>query len=145
MNFNDTQQMRGDLSVTINRNGQPIEHFEEKNMIVSAAKTMLAQLVAGDGAGKTISHIGFGVSSSAVTPDDTSLSSPFWRPLSGHSYPKAGQVKFDFVLATTEANGMSIKEFGLRTTDGVLFSRKVRGTIEKNSDISLEGSWTITF
>lgn len=146
MNINDSQTMSGELTITArNKNGEIVSQFTDKNMIVNAAKTMLAQLIAGDGAGKSITHIGFGTGSAAATPSDTNLTNAFWRPLSSHSYPKAGQVQFNFILATTEANGKQIREFGLRTSDGVLFSRKVRGTIEKNDDISLEGSWTITF
>lgn len=146
MQIEDTTTLRGDLQVTIrSRTKGVIERFEEKNMIVNAAKTTLAQLIAGDAAAKSITHIGFGTGSAAATPTDTSLTNAFWRPISSFSYPKAGQVKFNFILATTEANGKTIREFGLRTSTGQLFSRKVRGAIEKNDDISLEGSWTITF
>jgi len=106
---------------------------------------MLARLISGAGSGDSVTHIGFGTGSSPASPNDTELTATHWRPLSGHSYPAPGQVMFSFNLGTTEANGLTIREFGLRTSSGELFSRKVRGGIEKNSDISLEGTWTITF
>jgi len=147
MDITDAVKMTGTLEIGVIRksDGLLIDHWRDENLIVDGAREMLARLIAGDGTGDTITQIGFGTSSDPASPNDTGLTSAHWRPLSGHSYPSAGKVRFDFVLSTTEANGLTIREFGLRTASGELFSRKVRGGIEKNSDISLEGTWTITF
>ena len=41
---------------------------------------------------------------------------------------------------------MAILEFGLLTGGDVLYARKVReAALNKDSDISISGSWTITF
>lgn len=144
MRIDDGLTLRGELEVAVVRNGLLVDWWQDKNLIVNGAREMLAQLIAGDGDGKAVTHIGFGTSGDAASPDDTALTGGYWRALSGHSYPEPGKVRFSFVLSTTEANGMTIREFGLRTSDGTLFSRKARGAIEKNDDISLEGTWTIT-
>lgn len=145
LRFRDHQDMAGILELRIYRHGQLIDHFRDKNLIVNGARDMLARLVAGDGSGEAVTRIGFGSGSSPASPDDASLTGAYVRSLTGHSYPQAGQVRFEFALATSEANGIGIREFGLITASGELFSRKVRGLIEKNDDISFEGSWTIIF
>jgi hypothetical protein len=78
--------------------------------------------------------------------DDTALTSPYVKNLAGAAYPQEGQVSFSWNLTTSEANGKAIMEFGLLTADGKLFCRRTRTTpINKESDISLEGTWTIIF
>ena len=144
MQIQDGLTLKGELEVAVMRDGLVVDWFRDSNLIVEGARDMLAQLIAGDGNGNAVTEIGFGTNGDAASPDDTSLTGSYWRPLSGHTYPALGKVRFEFALSTTEANGVAIREFGLRTSDGSLFSRKARGTIEKNDDISLEGTWTIT-
>jgi hypothetical protein len=146
MNLSDTPAPpRGVLHVQVYRHGALIDEFEDDNLIVNGARDALARLIGGDVGGKTISKIGFGTASGGPSPNDTTLSSAYVKPLAGKTYPAAGQVRFSWTLATSEANGKAIREFGLICTDGSLFSRKVRGVIEKENDISLSGTWTITF
>lgn len=145
MRFSETERLRGIFQLRVIRSGQVIEEYLDENLIVNVAKDALARLIGGDGAGKTITKIGFGTSGAGPFPADTALTAAFVKTLSGHSYPVTGQVKFDWSLGTTEGNGLAIKEFGLICSDNTLFARKTRGSIEKADDISLEGSWTIIF
>lgn len=146
MNLSDTPPPpRGVLHVQVYRHGALIDEFEDDNLIVNGARDALAQLIGGDGAGKTVAQIGFGTSGDGPSPDDAALTGAYVKNLSGRTYPAPGQVEFSWSLATSEANGKAIREFGLICTDGSLFSRKVRGVIEKENDISLSGTWTITF
>lgn len=145
MDIKESIQLRGTLEVAVIRDDRLIDWWKDENLIVNGAREMLARLIAGDGAGDSVASIGFGTGSAPASPNDTGLTAAHWRPLSGHEYPAPGKVRFRFALSTAEANGLTIREFGLRTSSGELFSRKVRGGIEKNSDISLEGTWTITF
>lgn len=143
---NKTNGLRGELVIRVSRRGVLVERIHEPNMIMSAAKDVLARLIAGDGAGKTVTRIGFGAGGQAASPDDTGLTNPYIKPLSGHLYPGPGVVRFNWQLAEGEANGMVIRELGLLTADGLLFARKVRaGGIEKAPDISLDSYWEITF
>jgi hypothetical protein len=142
------KSLRGILRYTIFKNGVPIEDVEEQNLIVTVGRTKMARLLAGDVAGNHVSKIAFGTNGTAPALTDTQITSAFTKNLLGFSYPAAGQVKFNWNLTTTEANGKAILEFGLICEDLTLFSRRIRESgkpINKESDISLEGDWTIIF
>jgi hypothetical protein len=137
--------LRGIFELRIIKNGTVIEQYKDENMIMNVAKDALAKLIGGDGSGKAVTKIGFGTNGSGPTPDDTALTNAHVKSISSRSYPQVGQVRFNFNLATTEANEKTIREFGLICSDNTLFARKTRGAIEKSSDIAFEGSWTIIF
>ncbi len=127
------------------RRGELLDSLDEPNLIVEGAKNQLSRLVAGSGTNRHITHIGFGVGTSAPSPGNTGLSGAYWKSIGSVEYPAAGQVAFSWSLATSEANGLVITEFGLRCADGTLFARKVRNPIHKSDDLSLTGVWTIIF
>lgn len=137
--------LEGVLEIQIFRRGVLVETISGENLIVNAAKSQLARLVAGDGAQRYIQKIGFGTGTSAANPNNTTLTAAYIKNLSGHTYPEAGQVQFAWALSNAEANGKTITEFGLICADDTLFSRKVRAPISKDDDISLTGTWTIIF
>lgn len=141
----DTITIRGSLRFKVKKNGVTIEEFEDHNMIMNVAKDAMARLIGGSGSGKTITKIGFGTNGNGPTPLDTGLTGSYSKNVASVSYPTTGQAQFNWLLTTSEANGMSIKEFGLICGDTTLFARKTRGAIEKQDDISLDGSWTIIF
>lgn len=145
MKFFDNQPMRGDFRLEVRRNGVLEQVFEERNLIVNGAKDQLARLVGGSGANRQITQIGFGIGAAAASPGNTALTSAYTKPVTSVEYPTTGQVRFNWTLSTAEANGKSITEFGLVCADGTLFSRKVRAPIQKESDLSLSGAWTIIF
>lgn len=145
MNFSDEQPMRGDFRLEVRRNGVLVDVFEEKNLIVNGAKDQLARLVGGSGANRQITQIGFGTGAAAASPGNTALTAAYTKPVTSVEYPTTGQVRFNWTLSTAEANGKSITEFGLICADNTLFSRKVRAPIQKESDLSLSGAWTIIF
>jgi hypothetical protein len=138
--------MKGELELFIRRNGQLIEHYVDKNLIKTDAKTLMAKFIAGDPA-SPITHIQFGTSVAVISPDDEyNISNPVEKSLS-HTFPTPNSVRFAFTLLGNEALGKSVKEFALRCQDGTVFSYKNRGgaAIDMDLDIEVEGSWTITF
>lgn len=137
--------MRGDFRLRIYRNGVLVEEQHDPNMIMNVAKDAMARLIGGDGAGKDVSSIGFGVNGIGPNPDDTALTGIYSRPVTGVTYPATGRAAFAWTLGTSEANGMAITELGLLCGDGTLFARKTRGVINKEADLSLDGVWTIIF
>lgn len=145
MQFHDQQALRGDFYLELRRHGVLIDVLEEKNLIVNGAKNQLARLVGGSGAGRHITQIGFGIGQAVAAPTNTALTSAYVKPVASVEYPATGQVRFHWSLSTAEANGVSITEFGLICADGTLFSRKARAPIQKESDLSLSGAWTIIF
>lgn len=145
MIINDNISLRGELSITLHRPGQPPQTITERNMIMMSAKSALARLIAGQGTGKNINRIAFGTNGAGPTPNDQAISGAYTKAVSGITFPAEGQVRFAFALGESEANGLNIRELGLLCADGTLFARKVRGLIEKTSDLSITGSWTIIF
>lgn len=137
--------MRGDFRLRIYRNGVLIDEQHDPNMIMNVAKDAMARLIGGDGAGKTITKIGFGSNGVGPSPNDTTLTNQYSKPVTSVTYPATGQAAFSWTLGTSESNGLAITELGLVCSDGTLFSRKTRGAINKAADLSLDGVWTIIF
>lgn len=136
----------GHFRLWVWRNGVLVEHDDHPNIIVDLAKEQQARLLGGDVTNRSITKIGVGTGVNAAAAGNTSLTSAFTRALTGTTYPAAGQVRFAFTIAAGEANGKAITEFGLFTAGDVLFARRVRtGPLQKESDLTLTGTWTITY
>ena len=145
MNITDETALRGEFVLPVYRKGKLIEEYVDKNMIMNVAKDAMARLIGGDGINKQITHIGFGTNGVGPNPNDTALTSAYSKPITAVTYPATGQAAFAWTLGTSEANGKAITELGLLCEDGTLFSRKTRGAINKEADLSLDGVWTIIF
>lgn len=146
INIQETAGLQGIFRLKVFKKGKLIETYEDTNLIVSGAKEALAHLLAGQGTGKNLTSIGFGVNGNVPLPEDTALKNAFVKDVTKITFPSAGHVEFSWDLLTTEANGKEIIEFGLLLQDGTLFSRKTRKKpISKDSDIALEGQWEIIF
>jgi hypothetical protein len=136
----------GILVLDVFRRGRLIEHFEEANLIVDGYKPTQAHLLGGDVTNRSVTQFGVGTSGVAPVPGNTALTSAFLKAIDSVDYPATDKVRFSFSLTTAEANGKAILEFGLLTAGSVLYARKVRTTaLNKESDISFSGTWTITF
>jgi hypothetical protein len=144
--FNEQVPLRGVFTMRTYKSGKLIEEVSEDNLIVNIAKEQMAHLVAGNTTNRNITKIAFGTNNADPTPSDSVITGQWSKALLGYSFPESGMVRFDWQLGLTENNGMAIREFGLLTADGQLFARKTRtNPINKESDISVEGSWTIKF
>ena len=136
----------GIFTLDVFRRGELVERFKDNNLIVTQGRTNLVKLLGGDVSGNSIARIGFGTSGAAASPGNTALSSPFIKDLDSHSYPTATSVLFNFSLTNSDAIGVSIYEFGLLTSSGLLHARKVRGgPLLKDSDLSLAGTWQLFY
>lgn len=124
--------------------GKVLEDYGDNNLVVTLGKANTAQLLAGAATGKKISKIAVGVGAALPDVSDTALTTPFIKNVDGYSFPATNEVLFSWTIETTEANGLSITEFGLMNDSGVLFARKVRSAIIKSSSIKLVGTWKIT-
>lgn len=136
----------GRLVINVFRGGDLVETFDEQNLIVDGYKQTHARLLGGDVTNRSVTQFGVGTNGTAPAAGNTALTGAFTKAIDTVSYPATNQVKFDFSLSSAEANGMAILEFGLFTGGGVLYARRVRSSaLNKDSDISISGSWTITF
>lgn len=128
------------------RRGVLIDTWAQRNLIVDGAKALHARLLGGDVTNRSITRIGFGTSGTAPAGGNTGLTGGYIKALDGVSYPTAGSVQFNWSLLTGEANGMAILEFGLFSAGSTLYARKTRAAaLNKDSDLALSGTWTITF
>lgn len=135
----------GAVNIRVYKNEELVKTIVENNLVVTLGKTNIAKLLGGDPAGTKISKIGVGTSSTPAAVEDSALTGVFSKPLESASYPDALTVQFDFDIDNDEANGMTIREFGLLNDNDVLCARKVRaGEIVKTSAVRIVGSWKIT-
>jgi hypothetical protein len=144
--FVEQTPLKGTLRYTVFRNGVPVEQAEETNLIVNGARIQMVRLIAGDVSQRSVNRISVGTNGAAPTVDDTAITGAFTKAVDGFTYPANGQARINWKLLVSEANGMSIRDFGLLTANGTLFVRRVRAnSIYKESDISIEGEWIIIF
>lgn len=139
-----TGGITGSFSLEVYKNGKLVETFIEKNLVVMGGKANAAKLMGGDAAGKKIEKISVGTSNIPPVDGDAALTGAFTKAIATVSYPETNSVQFNFTIEDTEANGMTIREFGLLNTDNTLCARKVRADIVKTSGIRLVGTWKIT-
>ena len=140
----------GDFYLEIFRKGDLIEVVDEKNLIVVGSQSIHANLLGGNVANHSVTQIGFGTSLAAPAFGNTVLTAPFIKAIDSVAFPASNEVQFNFSLGVgggdSGAFGLAIGEFGLLTPLGVLYARKTRSAaLNFNSDISLQGSWTISF
>lgn len=120
--------------------------MDDHNLIVDLSKQVHAKLLGGSFTGNNVSTIGFGTNGTTEVVGNTALTGSFTKAVDAITYPASNQVQFAFSLSNAEANGLGILEFGLLTASGTLFARKTRTTsLNKESDISLSGTWTISY
>lgn len=147
MDFRDvSRRPRGRLQYRVFRGETLIEEVAEDNLIVVGSQYAHAQLLGGAVTGNSVTQIGFGTNGTAAAFGNTTLTGAFTKLLDTVTYPAANQVSFGFSLGASEANGLAISEFGLFTAANGLYARRVRSAaLNKASDISISGSWVITF
>lgn len=127
-----------------------IEHFEGPNLIVVGSQQIHARLLGGAVTNQSVTQIGYGTNGTAPAFGNTALTGAYTKALDSVTYPNTNQVQFNFSLGVggtdTGAYGLAISEFGLLTAAGTLYARKTRSApLNFNSDISFQGSWTISF
>lgn len=128
-----------------NSEGELLEEIKQDNMIVNVGKQGAARLLGSADPDKRVNQICFGTSGVPTTSSDADLGAQvFGKALNGVTYSGTSAI-FDYSLELSEANGNTIREFGLYTDDATLFARITRNAINKTPDIRLTGTWTITF
>jgi hypothetical protein len=96
-------------------------------------------------AGARIQKIAVGSNGVAPQETDTDITSAVVLNIQSVEYPLPATVRFHFNIDYADAIGMPIREFGLLTADGRLFSRKTREAIDKTEHMSIVGAWDINF
>lgn len=133
------------LKVYDAESGALLEDYEGKNLVVTTGQQDIAKLLGGATTGKPVSLLGVGTNSTEPALSDTALADMFTKAITGVAYPATNSVRFSWSLEASDANGITIREFGLLNEDNVLIARKTRAEIVKTSAVRLVGDWTITF
>ncbi|MGH7906111.1 MAG: hypothetical protein ACREP6_05740 [Candidatus Binataceae bacterium] len=154
---------RGAVMVRLFRHGQLIMAARGENLFVNAGLPALASLIAGDTGGQFASAVGFGSGAAAPAITDTALTAPaYYKLIDSHAEnggnPGAGSVQFNWSLTTADsgAEGITIQELGLFANPGAialpganapatLLARKTITPIVFGPNMSLTGTWTLTF
>src|SRR6202046_5912677 len=160
MRGGDLPPMHGRIVVRAFKDGRFIWQIEKNNLIVTAHNVPTAHLLGGDVTNFSIAAMGFGSGTSAPAAGDTALTTPaYFRAVSSHSYPVAGQVQFNWALTSgtdTSAYGINIQEVGLFCNTGAvslpttgtpsmtLFAHALLGLGLYASGLTYSGTWTIT-
>lgn len=124
------------------RAGAEMWRSDEKNLIVASGYTAAAEALAGIPGAKIV-NVAVGTNGTEPTPEDTAIKNAVVIPIQSVTYPAPATVRFNFVIGYDTANGVNIREFGLLTEDGRLFSRRVREVLEKSQYLTVSGSWEI--
>ncbi len=141
------------------RRGRLLYEAAGENLFVNAGLPALAALLGGDTAGEFAAAIGFGSGAGAPTVNDTALTAPgYYKSLDSHSEDGNGSVTLNWSLTTgdTGADGITIQELALfanHTGVGLpgtaapapMLARKTISPIVFGANMSLTGSWTLTF
>jgi hypothetical protein len=144
----DSIRLTGYFQAWIYKDGVLIEKILEKNHIVNGTYLQLGHLVGGDVGGRSINRIAFGTNGTPPVNADQEITNQFAKPVTGYTVPDdiIGLVQIHWNLGINDNNGMSIMELGLLTQDDTLFCRKTRNKpLNKEDDISMEGTWTFAF
>lgn len=135
-------RLRGAVEMKIYKNGVLKEVDRDHNLIVTAGRSKLAKLLGGGYTG-AINRVGVGTGSTPAADGDKGLTNAVYIPISSTEYGEA-KVRFNFVIGSSDANGMDIVELGLFFADGTIFSRRVRkSVIGKEDDLQITGYWEI--
>lgn len=133
------------LEIVCAHTGKILESYQDNNLVVNNGRETVTKLLGAGTTTKKLSKIAFGTNGTAPAGSDSAITGAFTKSLGTVSYPTISSVKFDWTLGASEGNGINIVEFGILSSDDTLFARKVRALIIKNSDIILNGNWTISF
>lgn len=141
-NFNNS--MTGTLHLRgYNRKGVKVWESIGKNLIVDTGYAAAAEALAGLSGAKIV-NVAIGTNGEEPAAGDTEIKNAVLIPIQRIDYPAPGTVRFNFTIGYDTAPGLNIREFGLITEDGRLFSRKVREVLEKSQNMTISGMWEIT-
>lgn len=136
---------RFELEIIDSKTGIVLEKYVDENLVVNDGRSAVMRLLGAGDSNKQLTKLAVGTNGTQPVGTDSAITGAFVKNLGAVTYPTISSVRFDWTLGASEANGTAIREFGLVCFDGSLFARKVRELINKNSDIILNGNWTISF
>lgn len=142
----DKLGLAGKLRLVIRRRGRVVEIDNDNNLVMDGPRADIASNLAGAPAAiLPVTHVAVGTNGTAPTGQDEATTNSFIKPLLSVKRTSPTVIVCTFQILTGDANGLDIREFGLLRSDGSLYARRTRGgkVIEKDSDIEIDGEWTL--
>jgi len=132
------------ITVRESLGGAIVKRIRRRNLVVNTGRDLIAGLLKGSSV-LYLTHLGIGTSSTAVAATQTALTAEVYRAAYTQTTLGTGQLKLKYFLASTTANGNTLREAGLFTNPagGTMFARATHSAIAKTSSISITYEWTI--
>jgi hypothetical protein len=127
--------------------GRVIARIAQRNLIVTAGKDLIRDLVSGL-AVDPLSHFAIGIGSTPPALADTTLEDEVYRDAITAIVRTPGLAVVRYYLTSGSANGNTIAEAGLFTDPaaGTLYARAILSTpIVKTSAIAVTFAWSLTW
>jgi hypothetical protein len=137
----------GRLHVRVFRRCLLVDEWARDNLVVTGAAFANSRNAGGTTSGNAITRIGFGTNPNAPAYANSSLSvDAFTKAVGSITFPTQNELAVAFTLASGEANGLAIAEYGLLLGSGALYARLTRSApLVKDVTMSLSAVWTISF
>lgn len=139
-------EISGRVRVEVYERGRLVDRQHIRNVITSAGRTHLADLVRGEGGRVGFLAVGTGDRAPAVA--DTALEAEVYRDGITSMSAAAAELTVSHFLPAQAAVGSTLAEMGLWTaaTGGILFARALLDrTIAKTDQITATLTWIIAF
>lgn len=143
-------KLMGILHVKVLRNGEVVDSYVDRNLIVDSGFDLVQQLLSSAATDKQITKLRIG---EFVTGDPTEPAADWTdipneiltKSIGSVTFPTLRSISFNTEINGSEANGTDIAHFGLFSEDETLFAAKVRAPIAKTEDIVIQTTWIIHF
>ncbi|MDP4201423.1 MAG: hypothetical protein Q8861_01910 [Bacteroidota bacterium] len=138
----ENMRLQGVLELKFYKNGELVHSESAHNLVVDSGYNALFAGLSGI-ANKHIVKVQCGSNGTTPTAGDTIITDAV-DLLINSKITNPNSIIIHFTLGSTNANGLTIAEFGTICADGTLFSRKTWTPFLKIADLSVEGTWTIS-
>ncbi len=142
--MNESMKIKGKLKIELIRDDKVVETLSVDNIIVTAGKGLVAQLVSG--VGTSFTHMAIGSTSTAEAITDTALGAELGRVLLTGKTVAANVISFvgDFPAGTGTG---TIVEGGIlnAASGGVMLNRATFSAVSKTASDALKITWDVTF
>lgn len=131
----------GGGQIELRRHGVLVRRIPFANRITSAGLEMIAQVLRGVAAGPTQFVIGSGTTPAAA--GDTALQAQLLSANITQMSSANGVLTVRFFLGSTQGNGNSYTEAGIKNAAGVLLGRFIHTSYAKTTSVTATYIWTI--
>jgi hypothetical protein len=154
MIFSDQDKANANVKIeVIDVNTKEIlQVIEKHNLVVTLGRSLICDLLAMTVGVTGLNYFAVGLSTTAVTLADIKLGTEEFRDSFTKVTVSGNNVKYQYYLASSDANGHTLTEAGLfgdnatGTADtGTLFARVTHDGISKAINVAINYSWDITF